>query len=80
MDENALDEHFIRWFSGCFKTNATDMPPDQRKQLEMAYYAGASGAMVIERSDGSDVVLNAINGHIARMTATPTAQGQGGEG
>lgn len=61
--DNEFDERFIDWFAGCYMGEAANMPPEQRRQIEMAFYAGGSSGMTIRPL----VVAKAVESHVERI-------------
>lgn len=73
MTDNPFDKGWIEWLSGCFPATLDTMPPEQRAQLENAFYAGAAFAGRCAAEYGNGVVIDAIEAHLARRRA-PTQQ------
>jgi hypothetical protein len=64
--DNPFDEGWLEWLSGCYRTQLQTMPPEQRAQLEAAFYAGAAFAGRVSQRHSHQVVIDAIYAHIER--------------
>jgi hypothetical protein len=64
--ENAFDEGWLEWLTGCYRRSLPHMPDDQKRQLEAAFYAGAAFAGRCAQRHGHPVVIAAIEAHIER--------------
>ena len=72
---NEFDERFIEWLCGCYRLTLDTMPPEQRHQIECAFYAGAAFAGRVAEQHGHEVVIAAIESHLERThLSQPTKQ------
>lgn len=64
---NEFDKGFQEWLAGCYSKALNHMPPEQRVQIEAAFYAGAAFAGRVAEEHGHDVVIEAILRHVERQ-------------
>lgn len=69
--ENAFDEAWLEWFSGCYRITMRSMPDAQRTQIEAAFYAGAMSGHRVAARHGEAVLIAAIQDHLRRQSALP---------
>ena len=69
---NEFDEGFLEWLCGCYRRTLDTMPPEQRGQIEAAFYAGAAFGGRCAEEHGHAVVISAIEDHIKRTRQAQT--------
>jgi len=72
--ENAFDEAWLEWFSGCYRTTMPSMPDEQRTQIEAAYYAGAVAGNRVVARHGEAMLIDAIQAHLRRASKLPGSE------
>lgn len=67
MSTEYAETPFTDWVRQCFNMEPSELPPDQGKQLECAFFAGflRSGRYTPEQ------IIEHANAHVARMRGNP---------
>lgn len=64
---NEFDKGFHEWLTACYSKTLSLLPPEQRVQIEAAFYAGAAFAGRVTEEHGHDIVIEAILRHLERQ-------------
>jgi len=65
--KNPLWTGFEEWLAGVYHGEV--MPPDQMHQIECAFFAGCAFSGRVRHEHGDEVVIEAIEEHLARKRA-----------